>query len=98
MHVDTANAVTTDPLVASIVVNKRSSNFKIDTGADVTAIRYQTRIMIQPKMAHFPLLPKKLNGPSQDTLVVHGQFTAQIERRYKSYSDATRNLFGQWTY
>ena len=36
IHVDTANAVTTDPWVTSIVINERCINFKI--GADVIVI------------------------------------------------------------
>ena len=78
IHVDTANAVTTSPWVTPIHVNKRVVNFKIDTGADVTVISNKE----YDPAKDGPLSPanKTLNGPSQETLNVHGQFTAQLQR------------------
>ena len=78
IHVDIANAVTTSPWVTPIHVNKTVVNFKIDTGADVTVISNKE----YDPAKDGPLSPanKTLNGPSQETLDVHGQFTAQLQR------------------
>ena len=78
IYVDTANAVITSPWVTPIHVNKRVVNFKIDTGADVTVISNKE----YDPAKDGPLSPanKTLNGPSQEALDVHGQFTAQLQQ------------------
>ncbi len=56
---------------ASIGLNKRATNFKLDTGAEVTAI------LIEPPP---PLSPatKKLCGPSRQPLKTRGYFQGII--------------------
>ena len=78
IHVDSADAnTTTSPWVTQININDRVVNFKIDTGADVTVISDKEYDSVKDG----PLSPanKALNGPSQETLEVCGQFTAELQ-------------------
>ena len=78
IHVDSADANTaTSPWVTQININDRVVNFKIDTGADVTVISDKEYDSVKDG----PLSPanKALNGPSQETLEVCGQFTAELQ-------------------
>ena len=78
IYVDTADANTTIPWVTPININMRVVNFKIDTGADVTVI--SEKEYDSAKDGPLTSASKTLNGPSQETLDVQGQFIAQLQR------------------
>ena len=95
IHVDTADAVTTDPWVASIVVNERSINFKIDTEADVPVISNQDYNLA--KDGPLSLATKNEWYKSRHTGCTWPVYSAAKMNRRKSYNNV-RNLCGQWTH
>ena len=87
------------PWITDILVNGESLQFKVDTGADVTAILVKSYSEIQ----HGPLsLPDKtLSGPTQCSLRVHDQFLATFQKGDKitkqnmyAVQDLNRALLG----
>ena len=72
---DSADANTiTSSWVTQININYRVVNFKIDTGADMTVISDKEYDSVK----NGPLSPAN-KGPSQETLVICGQFTAELQ-------------------
>ena len=63
-------------MIATIAINGRKLNFKLDTGAEVTAISEQE----YKKLDQPPLDPARsaLYGPSRQPLQTAGQFTGKL--------------------
>ena len=69
---------------SSIILNKRSTRFKLDTGAEVTAIGINTyRTLGKPRLSS----PRRvLYGPSKQQLATLGQFEATFTHKGKTAS------------
>ena len=79
---DTLSAPQNSTWVVNIELNGHHTNFKLDTGAEVTAISEETYQTLQkPKLK---VSTKLLYGPSQFPLKTVGQFSGRL--RYKSTS------------
>ena len=79
---DTLSAPKNSTWIVDIQLNGHHTNFKLDTGAEVTAISEETYQMLRkPKLK---TSTKVLYGPSQFPLKTVGQFSGRL--RYKSTS------------
>lgn len=76
---DTVTTKTDSAWFATIEINGRKLNFKLDTGAEVTAISEQE----YKKLDQPPLSPAKcaLYGPSRQPLQTAGQFTGKLRSK-----------------
>ena len=82
-HLDTAflDTVVTNQATSwttKIQLNGQETHFKLDTGAEVTAISRQTLMSLGKQKLDKP--EKNLYGPSRTPLQVIGQFTAKLSR------------------
>ena len=70
----------------NVLLEKTSVNFKLDTGAEVTAITEETFKQLNGITMNKP--SKSLHGPARQSLNVLGQFTGQLSYKGKSSSQA----------
>ena len=84
IEVDTVNSTYNDkPWMAKVLVNGITVHFKLDTGADVTAISPEIRDQLADKIS----LQKSetlLKGPGQELLSVKGKFNAILTWNQKA--------------
>lgn len=67
---------------STINLNGKMEEFKIDTGAEVTAISEEVYVRIGKPKLHVP--SKLLNGPAEHSLEVLGEFTGQLKHKQKA--------------
>ena len=83
-YLDAVNGGNTSPWMVTLVIGNKPVEFKVDTGAAVTAISEETYKMLQQPELYSS--PKALCGPAQQNLQVLGTFSECIAHQDRSAS------------
>ena len=79
MFLDTLNGKHASAWFCTIELNKKDTQFKLNTSAEVTAISEKTHSFLQKPLLTIP--EKILYGPSRQPLKIHGQFKGTFHQK-----------------